>query len=373
MTTSKNLLSLGWILALNLSVLGTAQAQVRITSRDMFNQIGQYYRAYANKGSVSVSGKLGVAGGPQVWDFTTGPTDQIYRFDYVAVNDAGHGSDFTKANFAERKTEEATGARNWLYLEQVPGLGRRVYGFYDSDVSPNNPSIPFSDPIIDFPDTINYKDSWKTSTSYTLDIPLTDSATDPTDPTAPPESISIPVRFNDSSTFTVDAYGILNLPGVSFSDALRVNELVQHDAEVDLDGNGNFQPITTEFSRNYYWLRPGLGIAAQANSKEQTTPPPDNFTTATSFVRLFESNHSKVQVEPPPVGITGLKISVGSGSVLINWNKMSNASSYRVEYTTNPAAKDSWQKLGAETTSNFMIDSAVNGAPTRFYRIVAVN
>ncbi|MBM3838039.1 MAG: hypothetical protein FJ398_08745 [Verrucomicrobia bacterium] len=370
MISSKILFRLGLILAVNLSALSLAHAQINVTSRDIVYQIGQYYRAYANKGSVSVSGKLGIAGGPQVWDFTSGPVDQVYRFDYVAPSDGNHGADFPNAKIAERKTEEANGTRNWLYLEQVPGMGRKVYGFYDSDVNPNKPGVKFSEPIIDFPETINYKDTWTTSTSYQIDIATFDSEPDPEDPTAPPERISIAAIFKVTSTFTVDAHGLVNLPSIGFGEALRVNELVQYDVEVDLFGDGQFQPITQQFSRNYYWLRPGYGIVAQVNSREQSTPPPDNFTTATSFIRLFETNRSGQQGELPPPGITGLKITLTSGRVLINWDK-ANTGLYRVEYTTNPGDKASWRKLG-ETKEPFLLDTMTNSGATRFYRIVGV-
>ena len=373
MKTPKNLARLASILVLNLAALTSAHAQVAITAKDMFNQVGQYYRAYANKGNASVSGKLGIAGGPQVWDFTTGPKDQVYRFDYVSVNDGGHGAEFPNAKFAERKTEEANGSRDWLYLEQAPGLGRRVFGFSNSDVSPNNPAIKFSEPIVDFPDTINYKDTWTTSTSYQIDILTLDGEPDSDDPTAPAEKISIPALFKVTSTFTVDAHGLVNLSGtLGFGDALRVNELVQYDVEVDLFGDGQFQPITQQFSRNYYWLRPDHGIVAQVNSREQSTPPPDNFTTATAFIRMFETNHSQVQGERPPVGITGLKITITGGRVLINWDK-ANAGTYRVEFTTDPASKDSWKSLGGETKDVFMLDAISAGSPARFYRVVGVN
>ncbi|MBI2948466.1 MAG: hypothetical protein HYY23_12550 [Verrucomicrobia bacterium] len=371
MTSSKNLVRLGSILALGLSAFSPAHAQVTISSRDMFNQIGQYYRAYANKGSVSVSGKLGVAGGPQVWDFTSGPSDQVYRFDYVAATDGDHGADFPNAKFAERKTEEANGTRNWLYLEQVPGVGRKVYGFYDADANPNKPSVKFSEPIVDFPEIINYKDTWTTSTSYQIDI-ATFSEPDPEDPTAPPEEVSISAVFKVTSTFSVDAHGLVNLPNpnIGFGEALRVNELVQYDVEVDLFGDGQFQPVTQQFSRNYYWLRSGYGIVAQVNSREQSTAPPDNFTTATSFIRLFETNRSGVPGERPVAGITGLKITVTSGRILINWDK-ANAGLYRVEYTTNPGQNDSWSKLG-ETKEPFLLDSISNSTTARFYRVVGV-
>src|SRR4029434_509458 len=76
------------------------QAQVSITASDMFNQPGQYYKAYANATnhtSVSVSAMLRNTGGPQLWDFTSGPSDVIYRFDYLAATNAPHSADFVAA------------------------------------------------------------------------------------------------------------------------------------------------------------------------------------------------------------------------------------------------------------------------------------
>src|SRR5271165_5905387 len=70
------------------------QAQITITSADMFNQVGQYYRAYANNttNTVAVSSMLGTTGGPQAWDFRTGPQDVTYRFDYTAANQGMSGA-----------------------------------------------------------------------------------------------------------------------------------------------------------------------------------------------------------------------------------------------------------------------------------------
>ncbi|HYW69305.1 MAG TPA: hypothetical protein VE960_06835, partial [bacterium] len=58
-----------------------------LTSDDFFHEVGDYYRSWSNDLNVSVSGLLGSAGGPQTWDFTTGPTDEIKRFDYVPIGD----------------------------------------------------------------------------------------------------------------------------------------------------------------------------------------------------------------------------------------------------------------------------------------------
>jgi len=53
--------------AVPLSGASIARAQVTINASDMFNQVGQYFRAYANDAAatVPVTGLLGTIGGPQ--------------------------------------------------------------------------------------------------------------------------------------------------------------------------------------------------------------------------------------------------------------------------------------------------------------------
>ncbi|MBI2888944.1 MAG: hypothetical protein HYY10_03410 [Candidatus Liptonbacteria bacterium] len=271
-----------------------AHGQVTITSSDMFNKIGQYYRAYANANEVGVSGKMGTTGGGQVWDFTSGPTNVILRFDYVAPNDEGHGADFPKATVAERRTDLSDGSKSWNYFEQVPGVGRRVYGFYDKKFASSRPSTPFSSPIVTFPGTIKYGDTWSAKTSYRADIVLSDTI-DPDNPTAPANSFTIPMMITYSSTAKVDAFGTMNQPGVGSGDALRVNELVEFNIQADLRGDGSFQTIATDYVRTFYWLRPGFGITVQMTLKE------DTFTTATEFIRMFETNHASSDAPVSPV------------------------------------------------------------------------
>jgi hypothetical protein len=86
--------------AIGLALPAALAAQTTITSPDMFNQPGQYYRAYANStnnSSVSVNGMIGSAGAGQFWDFTTGPSDVIYRFDYLAASNTPYGAAFVAA------------------------------------------------------------------------------------------------------------------------------------------------------------------------------------------------------------------------------------------------------------------------------------
>lgn len=367
----KDWMRAGIVFLVTLGAIPQAWGQVTITAEDMFNQIGHYYKAYANKSDVAVSGKLGNVGGPQAWDFTSGPTDEIYRFDYVAVNDDGNGAEFTKAKIAERKTEQSNGAKAWLYFEQVPGLGRRVYGAHETKVNAERPALVFEPPIIDFPDTISYGDKWQTSTSMKTDLLSFDTEPDPEDPGGIPGTFNIPMIIETSSEFSVDAYGFINLPGISFGDCLRVNELVTYNFKVDFGGEGTFESVATEFSRNYYWLREDYGIAAQVLSKHQNTPPPDNFAMAAHFIRTFESNHPKgTSVQQP--AIRDLKLTLQQGRALLNWTKSANAKAYRIEYTSNPSGSEPWVKL-EETPSNFVIDTTVPGVSMRFYRVVPVN
>lgn len=342
----------------------TLQAQITISAGDMFNQVGQYYRAYSNDGDVNVSGLLGTVGGPQAWDFTTGPQDLIYRFDYLTAESAGHGEMFPGAKFAERKTVESTGATAFMYLEQVAAEGRMNYGFFDPEFSSTLPASPFNPAINDFPDTISYQDTWSASTTFDTEIVILDP-----DPEEGGE-FAIPARINYSATATADAYGILNQPGIGFGDCLRVNELASYDITVDLLGDGNYQSVDLQYVRNVYFLRKGRGIAVQVTSKQQATPPPDNFATAAAVVRMFETNHADGGNEE--VFIKDFRISMGKDQALLQWTKASGVASYRVEYTTNLTAPGGgWQELRS-TTANFVIDDTVKTASMRLYRVIGL-
>lgn len=367
-----NKIKLG-VLVVSLLIAAESSAQVTITAADMFNKTGLYYRAYMNASDTAVSGFLGKPGGSQAWDFTKGPTDQILRFDYVPIDQSPFPEAFPNAKTVERKLNESDGSLAWLFFEQVPGRGRKVYGFFDPEFGIGSNASVFTAPIFDFPETINMNDSWTTSVSFISEIGLSDSEIDPEDPLGGGGfSFSIPLRINLSSSFKADAYGIVNQPGVGFGDALRINELQTISIDADLTGDGQFDNVSLDFVRTYYWLRPGLGIAVQITSIQQTTPPPDEFSTAIAFLRTFETNHPKGEDRPIVNGVTGLKASYGGDRVLLNWNTTANITTYAVEYTENIGDPGSWMRLG-ETKSNFMIDPDVRGKTVRYYRIVGVN
>ncbi len=350
-------------------------AQITITPSDMFNQPGQYYRAYANgtnNNSVVVSGMLGTAGGPQLWDFTSGPSDVVYRFDYLTATNAPHSADFVTAGarVAEQKADEAGAIlQAWMYFTQQPVNGRTVYGFYDpgfsAGIGSSDPQQVFSPALNDFPATIQYGSAWSSSTTFTNTITFGD----PDDPLG--GFLSMDLLYAYSATATVDAYGVVNSPGIGFGDCLRVNELVTYDISYYDDASGGFTHLETDYIRNYYWLRPGRGIVAQVTSQQSNSGPPDNnFLTATAVVRMFETNHPDSGGPGTGGGIQGLKLTLGPSGALVQWTLLPSVTSYQVEFTADLAT--GWQKLGNSTTANYVIDAAAGkpNTPVRFYRVV---
>jgi len=340
-----------------------------MTSADMFNEAGTYYLAYANhfdpndpSTSFPSSHLMGVAGGPQLWDFSTGPTNDLSRYDYVLPAGLDGADAFPLATIAERKatTFEGQTKTNALFFQQVPGVGRKVYGFYDSDFSSQTPTNVFQPPIVDFPDEIRYQDTWTTSFTLftTIDVPLVDA--------------SVPAQLNYSSVFTVDAFGTIDLPKLGFGSALRVNEAQTIAIAVDLEGTGDYQNVETDYTRNYYWLRPSHGIVAQLNSVQSTAPPPDDFDQATAFSRMYETNHKVVQGGTGPNAVTDLSVtySQDNGQVLLKWSAPASTRKFRVEYSTDLSNPASWVPLATLDNQYYQLDTT--SGEKRFYRVVSL-
>lgn len=358
-----------------------SQSQPVITAGDLFNQVGQYYRAYSNQfDPMDISGGtayivpgdlIGSAGPDQFWDFSTGPKEKVLRFDYVSPAGIEAAADFAAAKVAEKKTEELDGSVQWLFFEQVPGQGRKVYGFY-ADNPLFTPSNVFVPPILDFPDRITYGLEWTTSTTFENDLSINNA--DPTDPDGV-GLFNIRQQTTLSSKFKADAYGTIVLPDSlgAFRQGLRINEEQTIDIAVDL-GEGQFQHIETDYTRNYYWLMPGLGIVAQLNSTQNSSLAPDNFSRATAFLRMFETN-KKASTGGNcnnPGSVTDLKIRLDGGSILLTWSKAECASQYRVEYTSNPAVAGSWTPLGVPTSNLRWLGENTAADQIRFYRVVSL-
>ncbi len=345
----------------------SVSGQVTITGSDFFNQAGQYFEAYAEK-DTPVAGLLGSPGPTaQAWDFTSGGTNVVYRFDYLPVEEATEGATFPEAAIAERLTDGSSGVVKWLYFRQASGQGRLTYGFHDPDFSASQPTAMFTPPILDFPERIGFGDTWNTATEFLSEISLGL----PADDEDGGGDFGIPTRVAYTSTAKADAFGLINQPGIGFGECLRVNELVQYDVSVDLGLGEGFMSVSTQYIRNYYWLRKGRGIAVQVTSRQLDTPPPEDFAVAAAMVRMFATNHADGVVDVPV--ITGFRITLGKEGALLQWSKAAGIARYRVEYATDGLGV--WLPLVESTTANFHLDAEANkpDSPARFYRVIGLN
>jgi hypothetical protein len=94
-----------------------------------------------------------------------------------------------------------------------------------------------------------------------------------------------------------------------------VNELAQYDIALDRGLGDGYQTVSTQYIRSFYWLGKGRGIAVQVTSRQQDTPPPDDFHLATDFIRMFETNHPDSTNTPPTLERIDEKI-INEGSLL---------------------------------------------------------
>ena len=343
-----------------------SQAQIIITSKDMFSDEGHYYKMYSNFvqqhssddtfEEVDASEYIGSEGGDQVWDFREGPEDEEIQFDYINPNEIDTNVEFEGATIAERATFKSSDVQKSLFLDMKKGVGRYVYGFHDPAVDEETPSVVFSGRLLDFPAVIKYEDEWKASTSYEIKVKSL--------------GLVVPTKLVYESSMKVDAYGIAILPNFGFHDCLRINELVKYDQFVKIPGlGGDWMNAGSVYVRNYYWLSKDMGIVAQITSTQDTAPIPEDFTAATAIWRQFENNHgeSNNSVEP----VEGLEINYDpKGSrVLLSWEKAENAVAYLIQYNDN-FSKNDWKDL-KETSGNFALDS-ISSEKQRFYRVVSL-
>jgi hypothetical protein len=361
---------------------------VTITSDDMFNQAGQYFRAYSNVYDVSGASStnfvtpppysvppnlIGSAGPNQIWDFSTGPTDITYRFDYLAptnsaVADANTPTDFPQATVVEQQKDEASGSIQDLFFSQDSTQGRIVYGFYTPNPLFDNTVNQFNTPIKDFPSTMNYQQTWQTSATWQNSIS------------------GIPIQITQNSVLTVDAWGTIIPPDSlgTFGPGLRVHAAVTQLTYFDQNagmGTPSYVLEETDNSLVYYWLMPGRGIVASLASTagQNGAVPPDNFSTATQFWRMFETNHKPASTTgggggcTAPQQVSDLSIKVSGGQVLLKWSKANCASKYELDYTSKPWDATTWKPLSVVSNQLLVLDPApTSQGPARFYRVVSM-
>jgi hypothetical protein len=379
------------IALLSVAFCFTSRAQPRIVLSDLFTKTNLYWRAYANRydpsdssGSTAFSvpaGLIGTAGTNNFWDFSKGPTNEVLRFDYISPVGLAEAADFPNAKIAEQESVEGAADAKPVYAfyAPVPGQGRMVFGAY-ADSSANSifgalgvsisPSQVFDPAIVDFHDPMTYGMQWSTTTSYILDISSGDPTAD--------DGFDSSEKIDYSSNFQADASGTLILPdelGGSFYQSLRVSEDVTYVTSMD-NGDGTYQQLETDYTRNYYWFVPGYGLVAQLSSTQGTSPAPEQFTRAIAFLRMFDTNR---KLDPngstggctDPAPASDFRIRVSNQTVLLTWSPADCANQYAVQYTATPADPSSWNSLGNTTNTVWQGETTRTG-PARFYRVVSM-
>ena len=346
---------------------GGLTGQIHITSKDMFSKEGQYYKMYSNfvghfseasREEVDVLDYIGEEGEDQVWDFRDGPEEEIIQFDYVNLSEIDTNVEFEGATIVERATFDSTGKQKSLFLNMKPGVGRYVYGFYDESIDAQNPAIPLSGRLLDFPAVIRYGNQWKSSTSYEF---VTRSEL---------LNFDSPTKVVYESEMTVDAFGIIVLPGLGFHDCLRINELVKNMAYVKIPGLiDDWQEAVTQFTRNYYWLCKDMGIVAQISSNPEDVPPADDFSIASALWRQFENNRGQSTDTAQPVEGLEISLDLKGKRVLLNWKKAENAVEYMVQ-SSDSLHVNSWRDL-KRTAGSFVLDY-ISSNKQRFYRVISL-
>ena len=325
-----------------------SQVPTTINSEDLEYEVGGYYQMYDIPSPQGVFGLTGIMGGPHVFDFSTGPTIKTLTFDYVETSDGGHGGDFPLAEISERKTDSSDQA--WMYLKFESAVGRTNYGFYDNVGLPESPSVPFTPPIVDFPDNITYGTWFMGSTSFDV------------------ISEGYEMTINYSFTGFADAWGTIILPDDAGTfECIQVN----YDEEYIYTWMG--YPIAESYIRSYYYLTKEAGLSTIITSLEDENPVPNDFYVANTFARLFES--SKLAVEPQvPVN---LEITITGNDAVLNWEEGTENRdiTYNIYSSSDPYLEfdpETWTTEVTGIDNTTWTDETVTEV-RKFYRVTAVN
>jgi hypothetical protein len=124
-------------------------------------------------------------------------------------------------------------------------------------------------------------------------------------------------------------------------------------------------PIPDQYFRNYYWLVPGIGKAVHAISAGSTTVPPESLTTAKTLLRVFESSNVEPPSEPRPV--SGLRIRLQTGSIVLDWDAAADAGAYSVRRFQELGGNE-WE-LAGEPATNSWSEILTSSRAQRFYSV----
>jgi len=335
-------------------------AAFNFSATNLPSQIGEYNCSYFSTNNVNVPTMLmlitnsGVGippGGGPTWDFSQVQqgNESILRTDIIPPSSGMDGDQFSNATYAEQDTLATLSATNqtgWRYYS-IASQGRWYYGFYVPNTAADGLAV-FDSPTLDIPATVTNGQSWTRSVSWNTSIYMFGV---------------FGVYYQFAETSTVDALGTLVLPQIGAMPALRVHEVHGYT------GSEFGYTVETVTNQYYYWLVPGLGVAAQItlygkNLVNGETPPFTN-----SVQRMYSANYFTNGITFPfsPVP-SNLYIRLQGGAAYLSWT-ITNATSYQVLASGN-LARTNWQVLGLTSNPNWT-DAL---SPTqRYYRVVGLH
>ncbi len=357
----KKLLCTCLVVPLGLSV--NAASQFHFYATNLPSQTGTYNCSYFSTNSQNVaamltlttnsSGGLIPPGTEPTWDFSQAQqaSESILRTDIISPAAGMDGSSFPDAGYAEQDAVETmtyTNQTAWRYYG-ITNQGRLYYGSYVADTAADGLAV-FAPATLDVPATVTNGQTWTRATAwnttvYTIFGPY-------------------PIYYEFSAAARVDAQGTLILPNLGAFEALRVHET--HGYTGLLDGLYPEEIVTNQY---YYWLVPGLGVAAQitiygSNQVDGETPPFTN-----SVERMYSASY---YTNPPPIStqptIGNLHIRLQSGTAALSWIPFTNSTSYQVQ-ASGSLTRTNWQLLGLTSSTNW---SDILNSTQRFYRVVGL-
>ena len=276
-----NPLSLFLATAFVLGALPTS-AQITVGLADLQMTSGVHRSFLTHQGNVTVvNGLILGTGGPFQWDFSAGVGDETYHYEILPADQSPFSGPFAGANLTELHTVDSDGRTGWTFFNLTPG-GRELYGFHNPAGNQTDPVTQFNNPVIDYPATIDYLDSWSVPTSYSTSLDI--------------GGLVVPVNVGVTITSFVDGYGTLTLPALGTVEVLRINELSLFDSVADVVGTP--VPLGQSFVRSYLWISKKYGLVAQITSEGSTQAPPAEFDVAARYLRLSRFTPSPTSLRP---------------------------------------------------------------------------
>ena len=342
-----------------------AGGQTQFKQADLPKQIGDYNCSFISS-NVDVSKYLAEtvnngllpdpsgANSSQFWIFSDPqqPHESVLRMDIVLPQTTTDGGNFPAASYTEQITIGSGPPTAWTYYgfgSDGQNNGRIYYGF-DEPLDDALPVAMFNPPTVDIPAVVQIGQTWQRSLYW---------------PTLYQGTVVVSNFVTVNAV--VDSVGMLALPAIGIVSALRVHET--HAYAVSRIGNCP-RLLDAHTNDYFYWLVPGLGVAAQVTLFGVNGVNPANLPCTNTVERMFFANYfaNSNGWNPPtiPPFPTNLQISLQGTAVVLNWSAFTDCKEYEVDVASSLSPK-SWDVL-ATTTGTTWTDSPCTSH--RFYRVV---